>query len=67
MKSNKELRDKLKRKISKNLNKTLPSENQGGSVAVALVSNTGESTKEARRLFGVVMLATCNEKYRKIP
>jgi hypothetical protein len=30
----------------------IKNENQGGSVAVALVSNTGESTKEARRLFG---------------
>ena len=27
-------------------------ENQGGSVAVALVSNTGETTKESRRSFG---------------
>ena len=34
-------------------------ENQGGSVygtEVALVSNTGETTKEARRLFGTVAL-----------
>ena len=34
-------------------------ENQGGSVyetEVALVSNTGESTKEARRLFGTYII-----------
>ena len=40
-----------------------PSESQSGSAAIALVSNTGEPTKEARRLFehdGSAAVAVCD-------
>ena len=44
----------LMKALTESMQKCIDAENQGGRVAVALVSNVGETTKESRRSFGSI-------------